>query len=79
MNAYEQLARYAAFISVMTEREQCLLAEGRLYPSILQICQWCEALLRRNNPAENRIAEALERQENRRKTASENLRFHKDL
>ena len=62
MNAYEQLARYAAFIPVMTEREQCLLAEGRLYPSVIQICRWCEAILRAGNPAENRVSEALERQ-----------------
>ena len=63
MSPFEQLARFGVFIPVMTEREQMLLAQGRLYPSVIQVCGWCEALTRRESEAEERLSRAMKNAE----------------
>lgn len=63
MTHFEQLARFGVFIPVMTDGELAELAEGILYPSVIQLCRWCEALTRREMEIEKRFSEAMRRSE----------------
>lgn len=59
MTPLEQLIRYGAYIPVMTEGEQRLLAMGQLHPTVYQICGWCKALAEREEMIEKRFSKSL--------------------
>lgn len=45
----------------MSQDEQRLLAMGELRPSVYKVCEWCRALMERDDAIEKRIREAMKK------------------